>query len=81
MPSARARDEIVKSLSTLVLVYTIRPTPEECAIIAKKLINKFPVLKDNQGNGYVSRSATEDAHNFNKPLLCLEHSSFLLDGI
>lgn len=54
VPSASARDEIIKSLSILILVYTDRPTPEECATICKRLVDKFSILKDHQGNGYVS---------------------------
>ena len=49
----RVRDEIVNSLSTLMMVHTVKPTPEEYNTVCTKLITTYPVLKDNCDNGYV----------------------------
>ena len=53
VPTRKARDEIVNSLSTLILVHTIRPTSDDYNIICKKLVEKHPILKDHVGSGYV----------------------------
>ena len=50
----KTREEVVNSLSTLMLVYTIRPTPNDYNIICKRLVDKHPTLKDHAGSGYVS---------------------------
>lgn len=48
------RVEIVDSLSTLMLIHTSRPTPHDLDTICRRLIEKFPKLKDTVDNGYVS---------------------------
>ena len=54
VPTGKARDEVVKALSTLILVYTIRPTSNDYNTICSKLIKRHPVLKDHVGSGFVS---------------------------
>ena len=49
-----ARVEIVDSLSTLVMVHTIRPTPEDLTVLSRRLIEKHPSLHDRVDNGFVS---------------------------
>lgn len=44
----------MNALSTLILVYTINPTSNDYNVVCKKLIDKYPALKDSIGNGYVS---------------------------
>ena len=51
--SSHARDEIVSSLSTCIMLFTTSPTPEERQIVCKKLIDTHPSLKDSVGSGYV----------------------------
>ena len=58
--SKRARDEIIQSLSTLILVYTNRPSPEDHTIVCRKLIQKYPTLKDKVDSGYVSEQLEID---------------------
>lgn len=53
VPTAKARDEIVNALSTIILVHTINPVSRDYNIICKKLIDKHPILKDAVGSGYV----------------------------
>ena len=49
------RTEIVQALSTAMLVYTKVPTKEQYNTVCQKLIERFPVLKDDVGTtGYVS---------------------------
>lgn len=47
------RDEIVNPLSTLMMVHTLTPTPEDYNTVCAKLIMAYPVLKDTCDNGYV----------------------------
>ena len=49
----KARDEIVNTLSTLIVVHTIKPTTNDYNTICSRLIKKRPVLKDHIGTGYV----------------------------
>lgn len=50
----KARDEIVNSLSTLVLVHTMHPTSDDYNVLCSRLVKKHAVLKDHIGSGYVS---------------------------
>ena len=52
----RSRDEIVNSLATLMLVHTSRPTPEDLTMVSRRLMEKYPILKDNVDGGYVSHT-------------------------
>lgn len=54
IPSKKARDEIIQSLSTLMLVYTDRPTPDDYSIVCRKLVEKYPTLKDKVDSSFVS---------------------------
>ena len=51
----KARDEIVNSLSTLILVHNIRPTSDDYNTVCNRLIKKHTVLKDHIGSGFVSQ--------------------------
>ena len=46
--------EIVSSVSTLIMLHTITPTQEDRAVIAAKLVTKYPILVDGFGCGFVS---------------------------
>ena len=52
--TAKARDEIVHSLATLIMVHKVYPSPSDYNTVLSKLIKKHPVLKDCAGSGYVS---------------------------
>ena len=52
--TGKARDEIIASLSTVMLLYTTTPTSSDYNIICDRLVKKIPVLKDVVGSGYVS---------------------------
>lgn len=52
----KVRDEIISSLSTLMMVHTLKPKPEEYNIVCTKLIMTYPTLRDSCDNGYVSLS-------------------------
>jgi len=54
VPTKKARDEIVNSLSTLIMVYTMNPTSKDLNAVCQKLINKHPVLTDHVRGSYVS---------------------------
>ena len=50
----KARGEIVHSLSILMLVHTNRPSPDDYTIVSRRMIQRYPSLKDKVDNGYVS---------------------------
>ena len=50
----KARDEIVHSLATLIMVYTAHPSSSDYNAVCSNLIKKHPVLRDCVGSGYVS---------------------------
>ena len=49
-----ARVEINTSVATMIMVYTIRPTPDDMNTVCWRLLQKYPKLRDNSSNGYVS---------------------------
>lgn len=51
--SKKARDEIINSLSTMMLVHTSRPSPEDFTVICSRLVEKYPTLRDTVDNGFV----------------------------
>ena len=52
----KSRVEIHNSIATLMLVYTSRPTSNDRDITCRRLIQKYPTLKDSSDSGYVSYS-------------------------
>lgn len=53
--TARARKEIIQVLRTYVTAYTIRPTSEQYTTVCRKLVERYPSLKDTKGKTkYVS---------------------------
>ena len=53
--TGRARREIVQVLRTYMTAHTVYPTSEQYKTVSKKLITKFPSLKDSEGTSkYVS---------------------------
>ena len=50
----RARVEIHNALATLMLVHTSRPTSNDRDIVCRRLVQKYPTLKDSSDTGYVS---------------------------
>lgn len=69
------RCEIITSISTLVMVYTMSPTPEERTVLAQRLVAAYPILADNFGCGYVSTTLNIPVM-FHEifPLLCANFS-------
>lgn len=49
-----SRNEIISAIAVPMYQQTMYPKSEEYTTICKKLIDKYPVLKDSCGNGYVS---------------------------
>lgn len=47
------RCEIVSSIAVRIYEICTYPKPEEYTTICKRLIEKYPILKDTYGNGYV----------------------------
>ncbi len=52
--SDSARQEIIRNLVNLLFTRSKKPTRYECEHFARKLIMKYPFMKDDLGNGYVS---------------------------
>lgn len=52
--SDNARAEIKRTLVSQLFAKSSRPNRSDCDQIARKLILKYPFMKDNLGNGYVS---------------------------
>lgn len=52
-----SRNEIISAIAIPLYQQTMYPKPEEYTTICKKLVEKYPVLKDSCGNGYVSHSS------------------------
>ena len=55
--SPHARDEIINSVSTCILLYTVALTPEKRRSICQRLVSTIPILKDSIGTGYVSSTS------------------------
>ena len=62
IPTQRARNEIIDSLATLMLVHTRRPIPDDLTTICHRLVEKYPTLRDKVNNGYVSTYKTFFSH-------------------
>ena len=54
MLTRKTRVEIHNSLATLILVHTSRPTSNDREIVCRRLIEKYPSLRDSFPSGYVS---------------------------
>jgi len=50
----RARDEIIHSLTTLIMVHTINPISDDYNTVCTRLVKTYPTLKDQVDGGYVS---------------------------
>ena len=50
--SKKAGVEIMDSLATFMLVHTSQPTPHDLTTISRRLIEKYPILRDKVYNGY-----------------------------
>ena len=50
------RIEIITSIAVPMHQQTTHPTSEEYTSVCKRLVEKYPVLKDSCGNGYVSET-------------------------
>ena len=50
----KVRIKVINMIAFSILGHTERPTSEEYTTVCKKLISKYPVLRDTIGNGYVS---------------------------
>ena len=49
-----ARFEIVRALVNIMFTKYPRPGRRDCDYVARKLVLKYPFLRDSMGNGYVS---------------------------
>ena len=54
------RSEIITVIALGMWQITTQPTSEEYTSICRALVQKFPVLKDTHGNGYVSCVLAKD---------------------
>lgn len=52
--SSHARDEIINSLATCIMLHTVSPVPEQRRIVCSNLVRTHPTLKDTVGSGHVS---------------------------
>ena len=52
--SDSGRSEIIRVLVTQLFVHSRKPSRIDCEHQARKLILKYPFMKDDMGNGYVS---------------------------
>ena len=55
--TGRARREIIQVLRTYMTAHTVYPMSEQYKAVCKKLITKFPSLKDEDGTRYISTIA------------------------
>lgn len=55
--SPSARSEVVRVLVTQLFARSRKPSRVDCEVHARKLILKYPFMKDDMGNGYVSCSS------------------------
>lgn len=54
--TSKARVEIVTALSTLMLVHTSRPTPSDLTTVCRRLVEKYPKLRDKVDSSFVSQT-------------------------
>ena len=52
--TASARNEIVRTLVSILFSKSSRPTRSDCEVMGRKMILKYPFTKDDLGCGYVS---------------------------
>ena len=62
--TGHARDEIINSLATCILLFKLNPSPDEKRLICERLIKTIPSLKDTLGSGYVRINFTILIINF-----------------
>ena len=67
-----ARDEIVNSLATLIMLHTVTPSSSEYNTVCDRLVKKLPCLKDCIGSGYVSLNVSSS------PSVCMHVCATLL---
>lgn len=48
------RKYCVQTLATVLLQYVSKASLKNCGVVAKAMINKYPFLKDDTGDGEVS---------------------------
>jgi hypothetical protein len=48
------RRYMVQTIATVLMTYVQRPSLDSCNAVAKSVIDKYPFLKDNIGEGQVS---------------------------
>lgn len=53
---AKPRRDISQVLRTLILQFTRYPTPDQYVTVCRRLVEKFPKLRDDENNGYVSNN-------------------------
>ena len=46
---------VVQTQATLLMTYVQQPSLSQCQTVAKAFIDKYPYLKDDEGDGDVSR--------------------------
>ncbi len=47
------RKYVVQTLATMLMTYVQKPSLEHCDIVACTLVDKYPFLKDDEGDGQV----------------------------
>ena len=46
---------MVQTLATMLMTYNQKPSLNDCGKVAKALVTKFKFLKDDEGDGEVSK--------------------------
>lgn len=54
MLTPSARNDIVRTLVSQLFSRSNKPTRLECEVHARKLVSKYPFLKDDRSEGFVS---------------------------
>lgn len=49
------RKDVVPTLATMVMTHVQCPSLQQCGIVAKALVEKYNFLKDDEGDGEVSK--------------------------
>ena len=72
------RNEIISSIALPIYQQTTHPTSEEYTRVCKMLIEKYPILKDSCGNGYVSSTYAHMPKNSSFIALYLELHEYVV---
>ena len=49
------RKYVVQTLATMLMTHVQRPSLHQCGVVAKAFVEKYEFLKDDEGDGEVSK--------------------------